>query len=403
MDERKRILNLVENGTISADEAIKLLEALSKQKEPTQSTAPVANVEVKEQAANEEPTSTFESREDSSQRKTTGFEDIFGKAFNKETNKKMDEFMQELRSDLSEFSGRMMNMMNTTFSKIKDFDMEFPFGEKVEFDKTYAFDVEDVRGFEIDIPNGKVIVEKSVEPKVFIEAHVKMQRKESEQDLIERFLENFVQLKSGKIEISTQSKMSHVDLRVFVPEKQYEVFVVRLLNGGITFSEVEAKLVKAKTYNGAVKAEKTIFDHADLQSANGVVEALGVKGEDLEAETANGRIYIDGDIKEVEAESVNGHVVVTTTSNAAHKVKARTVAGSVELYIPKNVSLDGRVISNFGKTDVGLPDVTAHSTEDGFMLKTVRFDKIVEDAPLLKLVGESRTGTVIVRYTLKGE
>ncbi len=38
MDERKRILKLVENGTISAEEAIVLLEALSKQKESTQAT-----------------------------------------------------------------------------------------------------------------------------------------------------------------------------------------------------------------------------------------------------------------------------------------------------------------------------------------------------------------------------
>ncbi|WP_332650909.1 DUF4097 family beta strand repeat-containing protein [Lysinibacillus sp. 54212] len=402
MDERKRILNLVENGTISADEAIKLLEALSKQKEPA-STALTSTEEMHEQAANDEPKSTFESREETSQRKTTGFEDIFGKAFNKETNKKMDEFMHELRNDLSELSGRMMSMMNTTFSKIKDFDIEFPFGEKVEFDKTYAFDVEAVRGFEIDMPNGKVTVEKTEEPKVLIEAHVKMQRKESEQDSIERFSENFVQLKSGKIEISTQSKVAHVALKILLPKKQYDVFIVRLLNGGITFSEVEAKVVKAKTYNGAVKAEKVMFDHGDLQSANGAIEATGIKGTDLEAETANGRIYIDGDVKEVEAESVNGHVVVTTTSNAAHKIKARTVAGAVELYVPKNVSLDGQVYSNFGKTDVGLPDVTARSTEDAFLIKTVRFDKVVEDAPLLKLVGESRTGSVIVRYTTQGE
>ncbi len=84
-------------------------------------------------------------------------------------------------------------------------------------------------------------------------------------------------------------------------------------------------------------------------------------------------------------------------------MKARTVAGSVELYVPKDVSLDGQVISNFGRTDVGLPDVTTRLEEDQFLLKTLRFDKIIADAPVLKLVGESRTGTIIVRYTTRGE
>lgn len=399
MDERKRIINLVENGTISADEAIKLLEALSKQKEPTQSTA--LTTEVYEQEAKDEP--AFESQENTTQRKTTGFEDLFGKAFNKETNKKMDEFLHELRDDLSEFSGRMMNMMNTTFSKIKDFDFEFPFGEKLEFDKTYAFDAEEVKGVEIDVPNGKVTVEKTTEPKLLIEAHVKLQRKESEQDIIERFSQDLVQLKSNKLEISTQSKVSHVALRVLVPEKQYDLFIVRLLNGSITFNDVDSRIVKAKTYNGAVKAEKVMFEHGDLHAVNGAIEAREVKGADLEAETANGRIYIDGDINEIEAESVNGHVVVTTTSNEAHKIKARTVAGNVELYVPKNVSLDGQISSNFGKADIGLQDVITRASEDGFLVKTVRFNKDVENASLLKLVGESRTGTVIVRYTTQSE
>ena len=96
---------------------------------------------------------------------------------------------------------------------------------------------------------------------------------------------------------------------------------------------------------------------------------------------------------------MNGNVAVTTTSNEAHKVKARTVAGSVELYVPKTVAIDGQVSSNFGKTDVALSDVVLHDEEDQFLLKTVHFDKSLPDAKLLKVVGESRTGTVIVRYS----
>ena len=396
MDERKRILKLVEDGTISADEAINLLEALSKQKESAQATPPSTYVEPVQTQGQEQ--STYEQQE--KKRKSTGFEDLFGKLGN---NKKVDELLHELRHDLSEFSGRMMSLMNTTLSKVKDFDVEFPFGEKVEFDKNYVFNVEEVRGFEIDIPNGRVTIEKGSEPTIQVETHVKTSKVESELETIERFTDDFVELKDGKVEITTQSKMSHVALRILVPEKHYDVFLIRMLNGGITLNNVDAKLFKAKTYNGNIKVEDVNFEHADLQSANGSIEARGISGDDLEAETANGRVYIDGAVREVEAESVNGHVVVTTTSSKPHKVKARTVAGSVELYVPKNVSLDGQVTSNFGRTDVGLPDVTTRLEEDQFLLKTLRFNKIIDDAPVLKLVGESRTGTIIVRYTTRGE
>ncbi|MGM9950280.1 MAG: DUF4097 family beta strand repeat-containing protein [Lysinibacillus sp.] len=401
MDERKRILKLVENGTISAEEAIKLLEALSQQKDPAQPASPsVYNTPV-QTTKEEEPKFTFE---EESKRKTTGFEDLFSKLGNKDINKKMDEFMQELRHDLTDFSGRMMTMMNTTLSKMKDFDMEFPFGEKVEFNKTYAFNAEEVRGLEVDVPNGRIVVEKGTEePNIIIEAHVKTQKRESEEDTIEQFTEGFVELKDGKIEVATHSKMCHVALRIVLPEKQYDVFLIRLLNGGITLNDLDTKLLKAKTYNGMVKVENVTFDHANFQSANGAIEARGIAGDDVEAETANGRIYIDGDVKEVEAESVNGHVVVTTTSNKAYKIKARTVAGSVELYIPKSVALDGQVTTNFGRTDVGLTDVAVRTGEGQFLQKISYFNKMLEDAPMLKLVGESRTGSVIVRYTTHGE
>lgn len=401
MDERKRILKLVEAGTISAEEAIELLEALSQQKEPTQSTAPSVYSTPEQTTTNKEPEFVFEEEK---KRKTTGFEDLFSKLGNKDLNRKVDELMQELRHDLSEFSGRMMTMMNTTLSKVKDFDVEFPFGEKVEFSKSYAFNADEVRGFEIDIPNGRVTVERgTAEPNVLIEALVKTQKKETEYDTIEEFTDGFVELKDGKIEVATQSKLSHVALNIVLPEKQYDVFIIRLLNGGITVNDAEAKLLKVKTYNGTVKAENVVFDHANLQSANGAIEARGIQGDDIEAETANGRIYIDGDVKEVEAESVNGHVVVTTTSSKAYKVKARTVAGSVELYIPKDVALDGQVTSNLGRTDVGLTDVAIRTGEGQFLQKTCYFNKMIEDAPMLKLVGESRTGSIVVRYTTQGE
>ena len=54
MDERKRILKLVEDGTISADEAINLLEALSKQKESAQAIPPSTYVEPVQQQGQEQ-------------------------------------------------------------------------------------------------------------------------------------------------------------------------------------------------------------------------------------------------------------------------------------------------------------------------------------------------------------
>ena len=89
-EERKRILQLVENGTISAEEAIVLLEKLSSQKESTPTPVVPTFEQQKEEPHKADP--IFE--EQKQKRKTTGFEDIFGKSFNdKEFTKKMDELL----------------------------------------------------------------------------------------------------------------------------------------------------------------------------------------------------------------------------------------------------------------------------------------------------------------------
>ena len=399
-EERKRILQLVENGTISAEEAIVLLEKLSSQKEstPPPVVPPLAEEKHKEEPHTAEP--IFE--EQKQKRKTTGFEDIFGKSFNdKEFNKKMDEFMGDIKQDLSQFSTRMTGLVGAALSKFKDLDIETPFGEKVEFTKTFAYPVSDIKSIELEVANGKVDVVRATDELVTVNIFGKTPQKGTQEETITQVTENLSTLTNEKLFIQSANKFTQLNVQLAIPEKHYDVFIARLLTGSISIEQMDAKLIKARTYNGIVRLENVTFDHAELQTSNGAVEARHVKGDDLEAETANGRIYIDGELKEVEAESVNGHVVITTTSSEAHKIKARALAGSVEIYVPKTVALEGQIFTNFGKADVGLSDVKLSEEEEQFLSKSLRFTKELEGAKLLKLVGESRTGTVLVRYTLQ--
>ena len=398
-NERKRILTLVENGTITAEEAIVLLEKLGK----TESNVDSNSVELPQtytttENMNEDTTSSS-ANDEPKKKSTSSFEDIFGKAFNsKEANGKVEDIVNELKKDLTEFGARMSTLFNTTFSKVKGFENDVPFGEKFEFKNNYAFNAEEVKGLDIDVPNGKVEVFKTTEPFVTIDVTVKTTLQESEEKTKEQFLENFVRVIDGKLVIQTPSKFSQVQLKLGLPEKVFDILFIRSLNSKVEMESVHAKILKVNLVNGSVNIRQLEFDHADLKTKNGSIETRFVKGEDLEAETVNGRIYIEGELKEVEAESVNGPVVITTTSDKARKVKATTLAGSVELYVPKTVSLDGKLLTNLGKIDLGLQDVSDKSTDDAMLQKVTYFDKMIEDANVLKIVGESRTGTVLVRY-----
>lgn len=374
-NERKRILKLVEEGTISAEEAIVLLEALSKEKDPNASTEKQTSNESYQESQSKNP-----------------FDSLFN---SKELNKKMDEFMDELKKDFSKVSNRLAGFMNTTFSKLKEFDLDFPFGEKVEFNKTYSFASQEVTGLDVEITNGKVEIVSSEDDQFKIDATVKTSANSEQKDHYEQ---NFVTLKDDKVVITSPAKLDSIQLKIFVPNKSYEVFVLRFLNGSVTIQQLNTKLIKIKTYNGSVKIVDSNAINIDVESGNGSIDIRNVVSEDLEVETVNGRIYIDGKLQEVEAESLNGAVVVTTTSEKARKIKARTVAGAVELYIPKTLSLNGQVVTSFGKADIGLDDIVVNSSDDQFLSKTVHFEKFTDKDNVLKIYGESRTGNIIVRY-----
>jgi len=390
-NERQRILELVEKGTISAQEAITLLEALE---QPGKSTQHVMNDVSKEtQSFSNEKEPLFEEKSKDGDKK----KDDFMKYFQDE--------MQDFRKDLTQIGSLFMDMMNTAVKKVKEFDVASPFGDKIEFTHTEEVAAANVDNIIVELPNGNFSLESSEGETIQVICKVKAPlMNESEEETRNHFLEQFVVKEEAQsLRILSQLKLVQVNVKVLVPKDKLEKLSVRLMNGSVSLQDTEFEEVKVKTLNGAIKGTKFNFGKAEVDSSNGSIELTNVRGKDLEAETLNGRVYLDGALDEVEAKSVNGHVVVTTCSTNSSKIKAQTVAGAVELYVPRTISLSGKVVTNFGKVDVGIQDVSKMESQDQFLSKVVRFDKEVENANRLFIEGESKTGAVLVRYTTTDE
>ncbi len=390
-NERQRILELVEKGTISAQEAITLLEALE---QPSKSTQNVMNDVSKEgQQSSTEKESLFNEQTKEQQKKDTDFTKYF-----------QDE-MQDFRKDLTQIGSLFMDMMNTAVKKVKEFDVSSPFGDKVEFTHTEEVTAEHVDSVIAELPNGNFSLEATEGDSFQVICKVKAPLiNDSEEETRNHFLEQFVVKEDeGSLRILSQLKLVQVNVKVLVPKEQLEKLSVRLMNGSVSLQDIGFDHLKVKTLNGAIKGSKFNFEKAKVDSSNGSIELTNVRGKDLEAETLNGRVYLDGALDEIEAKSVNGHVVVTTCSTNSSKIKAQTVAGSVELYIPRTISLSGKIVTNFGKVDVGIQDASKIESQDQFLSKVIRFDKEVENANRLFIEGESKTGSVLVRYTTTDE
>lgn len=384
-NERQRILQLVENGTISAQEALTLLEALEKKPQSTVEAQATPLLE------KEQPSEQAQS-DDTKQPKWFDFDDDL---FKKKEGKPTFESMQ---SDMTKLGTRLFDLLSTTLNRVKDFDV--PHVGATEFEHTYTFE-EAITEVAVDVPHGSVTIEPSLDDTIVVKCQVRGGLKQEEEAASQQtFFKRFVAEVDGKtLRLISDLKMTQVNLVLALPQKEYEAIQLKLINGAITVRDTKANKFRFNSYNGNISLQHASFKYAKLESRNGTIDIKHVNGRDLEVETMNGRVYVDGVVEEIDAKSLNGHVTVTTKTVFASKIKAETIAGNVELYIPKNMSLKGKLASNLGRIDVHLEDVVKHEEEQQFLMKSTTFEKEVEQSQKLYIDGQTKAGSISVRYT----
>jgi len=377
---------MLENGTISTEEALTLLENLGNE--------PVADqLETKKDltqpAFEDQPTGH---KETDSQ---TGKES----QESKDSEPSMDEFLDDLRKDFTHVGDRFMQFMQTAVQKVKEFDFDSPFGHSFEFDHTMTKSLAGIDEIVIDVDNGKVTVHATDGDEARAEFTVKSYNSESEATAKEAFLSKVIFVTDdNKLRVCSEMKMTKVNIDLYIPRKNYKKLSARLMNGSFDMKDTKFDKIRVKTSNGKVDASSLSFKDAEFEAANGSINLQKLVGEKLSAETLNGRVYVDGELIEVEAQSLSGHVVVTTTNPNAQKIEAKTMSGSVEIYIPADIALSGEITSNIGRLNLQLNDVDRTAETEQLLQKTIRFKKNLESDTPLYLFGEAKTGSVLVCY-----
>lgn len=368
-NERMRILEMVEKGIITAQEAIKLLEALEKDQ------------------------GSFENKKQDQ----SSSENDYTKMFREE--------MKDFRKDLTQIGSLFMDMMNSAVKKVKDFDVKHPFGEKLEFTYEPVLSQEEVTDIDFDLSNGSMTIVPSENDELQVSINVKAYLVNGDaEEIRESILNKLVVINErGKLSILGDMKLAQFNTTIALPAKELQRIDARLMNGSVTLRDLTVQKIFIKTLNGTVKATKLTFDKIDVETSNGTIELRELTGRKIEAETMNGRIYLDGKIDDVKAKSINGHVIVTTTTTNDSRIAAQSLAGAVEIYVPRTLSLSGIVSTQYGKLDIGITDASKTEQHEQFLAKTVRFDKVLEGANKLFVEGEVKTGSVLIRYTTVNE
>ncbi|MBH9965928.1 DUF4097 family beta strand repeat-containing protein [[Bacillus] enclensis] len=359
-EERKRILDMVEKGTLTAQEALTLLEALDKKTEPAKE---------KEKDFLDEFVSIFDDKKSDG----SGYK----------TDKTKD---------------KILDFMNTAFSKIKNFDFDFQWNQSVEV--SHVFQQPDIsfKKVDVDVANGKVELIPWDGEEVRVECQAKVYRTEDREEARRQFMENTsFAVDRDTLYFATQTKWMKVDSKLYIPKHQYEKVSVRLFNGGLKAEHIEAEDFRAKSANGKINIDHLTSKKAEVETSNGAITILNAKAEKVEAESINGKVQVEGDIHYTDAQSLNGNIICAITGAKADTVHAKTVTGNVDLYVPGSINISGEAKSNLGSFKIELEGIDVVEEKNDVVQKQIKFNRKTDSEDKLHLFAETKTGSVLIK------
>lgn len=367
MQERTRILKLVEEGKLTAEEAIILLESLEKDK--------------REEKAREEEMVTAISTEVIQEQQS-------GQSSQSSSAKQS-----------TSFKNNILDFVESALQKIKDFDLDFNFGSSVTIQHIFQQSSPYIQDIDIDVANGQVKVLPWNERDVKIECEAKVYHADNQEEARKSFLQEVLfSIDSGKLRFSVQKKQLKVNATIYVPEAEYDKLSVRMFNGPINGEALQVKTVKLKSANGSITIDRLRSDEVEIETANGHIKLSGCYAKEVEAETINGLIEVTGQVEKLDVQSFNGNIVGDISNSTPRSIMAKTKTGSIDLFIPTKQAIEGELKTNLGSFTCEVPGMDIVEEKNEVVQKSLHFKANKGEATTpLYILAETKTGSILIK------
>jgi DUF4097 and DUF4098 domain-containing protein YvlB len=379
--ERKRILEMVQEGKLSAEEAIILLDALDKGNRD--------NAEEKPDAVGESGAASVFTADDKQ------------KAGNGRTGgTKTDE--DNFYKQMEQAGERIFDFVNNALRKIREID--FQFNQSVEIPHVFQQSGEEIERVDIDVANGPVRVIPWEQDEVRVECQAKVYRAEDREHARSYFLDNTIFSQDNSMLIfATKSKWMRVETVVHIPKKRYKKISVRIFTGEMTGERLECDHLLVKTTNGKVELESVSGSKLDMETVNGQIKVQDVRADELEAETINGAIDVFAACRKAELKSFNGNIFCKLKDAGTKVVEAKAVTGNIHLHVPDGAGINGELRSNLGSYSLDLEGVDILHEKRDVIQKQMKFKRTGTGEETIHVLADTKTGAVSVKSASKKE
>ena len=364
-DEKKRILKLVEEGKITASEALALLELLEKEQEQKN----VKEKEIIHELANvvnlDDEEKKEQAREEAAQKKIASAKDM------------------------------IFSFVDNVVSKVKEVDLNFTKNTEI----THFFHDPDaiVTEANVEVANGDVEIYAWEGPGVKVECEAKVYRTEDQESARNTLLqETTFYVKENKLYFIVGQKWMRVNSKIFVPSAQYDKVRIKLLNGAISINNLMVDQLKAKTGNGKISLQSVISKEAEIETVNGNIELMENNIGQLECETINGLINSNGSFRKADFETFNGVIQVENFSSDAKVLTAKSGSGAIRILVPQAIKVSGEAKSYLGALSVEIYGMKVTETKNEVIQKVLKFEN--EEMESMRISAESKSASVTITH-----
>ncbi|WP_050179920.1 DUF4097 family beta strand repeat-containing protein [Domibacillus robiginosus] len=377
-EEKLRILKMVESGVISADEAVKLIEALEKS-----STA-----------SNEKET-RFSRKEEAESSKGLGLGGLF---------EELEKFGQKMAGqrpkteNVTQSKDKLFEFMQSAVKRIKDVEVPFV-GKGTEF--THVFHEQNVtpRRLKLETANGSVTIRPWDGEGVKAECRIKVYGASTEEEAKESFLKNSIfYAREDKLSFSIGLKLMKTDITLFLPSKELEDVSVKLFNGAFDMRDMKAEKLEVRSGNGKIELKNSEIAIIEAETGNGPIRLIDCEGERAELNTFNGAVHMVGTYRFADLQTFNGNILYDAKKDQAEAVRAESMTGNIELYVPQKLAVKGEIRTTAGRLTLPETGMGHVSEKDERIQKSLKFEsENLMDERQLMIDAETKTGSITLR------
>lgn len=186
--------------------------------------------------------------------------------------------------------------------------------------------------------NGSIRLEGWASPQIKIQLCKKIRHTSQEEANALAKTSGNPRLEGDMLFLEADDERVNVSAVVFIPQQLVIRGQLKTANGSIRLVDLTGQSLRLSTANGSLGLDKVSLEEAFLRSVNGRIEVQGSLKE-LEAKTTNGSIAVTNTApcQLSRLTTVNGSVKVHTTvqDDTALRLQANTTSGSIRLDLPE--------------------------------------------------------------------